>query len=127
VRYVYDTSVLIAIDREPDGPAAWEHRQRMALEDRVLVPAVVAAQALRDPARQANLMRAIRGCDVVPFDRQHWIPVGRLLAATRTSDVVDGFVAILAAAAADVIVTSDSGDIRPLLNALGADVAVVPA
>jgi hypothetical protein len=126
MRYVYDSGALIAIDKHPAGQVAWDHRRRVALKDEVLVPAVVAAQAVRDPARQAWLMRALQGCDVVSFGTQHCLPVGRLLASTGTSDVVDGFVALLAASA-DIVVTSDADDLRRLLDALGADVPILPA
>jgi hypothetical protein len=45
--------------------------------------------------------------------------IGRLLAAARTSDVVDAMVVLGAATREDAIVTSDPEDIGALVTALG--------
>ena len=76
-----------------------------------MVPAPVAAQVIRDPRRQARLMLTLRSCDIVPFEGSDAGPVGRLLALSGTSDVVDGFVAVKAAETGATVVTSDPGDI----------------
>jgi hypothetical protein len=125
MRYVYDSGALIAIESRGSAGLA-DHKVRLARQDEVQVPAVVAAQVVRNPDRQFRVMTVLRGCDLVPFDRRHHTPVGRLLAAAGTTDVVDAFVAWLGARA-DVVVTSDMDDIRRLLDVLGADVTVVPA
>jgi hypothetical protein len=62
---------------------------------------------------------------VVPFTANHHIPVGRLLAAAGTADVVDAFVALLAAAEHAMVVSSDPGDLGRLLNCLGAERPVI--
>ncbi len=121
---VYDKGALIAID-SGNELSFRRHLNRVNTRDRVLVPAPVAAQVVRDPQRQARLMLALRGCDIVPFEAGHAGPVGRLLARSGTSDVVDGFVALKAAEADATVITSDQRDIRRLLEALGADLEVL--
>ena len=123
-RYVYDSGALIAIDKH-DAAALRRHQMRLSRGHEVIVPAPVAAQAVRNPRRQARLMLTLRGCDVVPFESGHVLPVGALLAGAGTSDVVDGMVAVTAVQADAAVVTTDPGDIRHLLNTLGVQVAVL--
>ena len=124
--YVYDSGALIAIEDQRSPGRLERHRTRLLRSANILVPAVVAAQVVRNPARQARLMRALVACELVPFDARHHLPVGRLLAAAGTSDVVDAFVALTAAWADAAVVTSDPADIGQLLGALGVDLAVLP-
>lgn len=125
MRYVvYDSGALVAID-SGNELSFRRHLNRINTRDRVIVPAPVAAQVVRDPQRQARLMLTLQGCDVVPFEADHAGPVGRLLARSGTSDAVDGFVALKAAEADATVITSDQGDIRHLLSTLGADLEVL--
>lgn len=121
---VYDSGALIAID-SGNELSFRRHLSRINTRDRVIVPAPVAAQVVRDPRRQARLMLTLQGCDIVPFEAGHAGPVGRLLARSGTSDVVDGFVALKAAEADATVITSDQGDMRHLLDTLGADLEVL--
>lgn len=123
---VYDSGALIALADGRQAAALERHQDRLLRGYRVLVPAVVAAQVVRNPARQARLMRALRGCDIVPFSAGHHVPVGRLLAAAGTADVVDAFVALLAAASQALIISSDPGDMSHLLSCLGVRRPVFP-
>jgi predicted nucleic acid-binding protein len=123
-RYVYDSGALIAIDKG-NVAALRRHETRLSELDQVIVPTPVAAQVVRDPRRQARLMVALRGCDVVPFAPDQVTPVGTLLAGAGTSDVVDGLVAITAAQAEAAVVTTDAGDIAHLLKTLGVRVPVL--
>jgi predicted nucleic acid-binding protein len=115
---VYDSGALIAMDKR-GATSLRRHQMRLDRGHHVIVPAPVAAQVARDPRRQARLMLALRGCDVVPFEPDQVTPVGTLLAGAGTSDVVDGFVAITAAAIGAAVVTTDVGDITHLLKTLG--------
>ena len=83
---------------------------------RITVPASALAQAVRQPQQQARLARLLRQptTDVVPLDRVDSTNVGRLLAASSTSDVVDAHVVICARRARQRVVTSDPGDLRAL-------------
>lgn len=115
---IYDSGALIAIDSGNDLSLR-RHLNRIAARLHVIVPAPVAAQVVRYPRRQARLMTALRGCDIVPFEAAHAGVVGQLLARSGTSDVVDGFLAIKAAEADATVITSDTEDIKHLLHVMG--------
>lgn len=125
--FVYDSGALIAIDDRRSRAGFDRHMKRLARGSKVIVPVVVAAQVVRDPATQVRLMRALSGSDLVSFDQRHHLPVGRLLAKSGTADVVDAFVALTAALAEAAVITSDPGDIGLLLEALGSGVPVIAA
>jgi hypothetical protein len=124
---VYDSGALIALADVRNRVAFEKHRDRIIGGLRVFVPAVVAAQVVRNPATQARLMRALRGCELIPFTDRHHVRVGQLLAESGTADVIDAFVALLAAQAHAFVVSSDPGDISHLLDCLGARRDVRPA
>ncbi len=119
---VYDAGALIAADR--DDRAFWaDHRVRLEQGTLPLVPAGVLAQVSRS-ARQVPLRRLLRGCDVAGLDEDGAHRVGRLLAASRTCDVVDAHVVVVAVPGA-VVVTSDRGDIEHLLASVGGTARVI--
>ena len=64
-------------------------------------------------------MLTLRGCDIVPLEKGHVGAVGQLLAQSGTADVVDGFVAVKAAATGATVITSDPDDIKRLMGTLG--------
>jgi hypothetical protein len=66
----------------------------------------------------------LAGVDVLPLDEVDARALGALLGATGTSDVVDGQVAVLAAAG-DEVLTSDPDDMQRLLAARGVGVRVI--
>lgn len=110
-----DAGALIALDRNDRRVIALlEKAERSA--SRVTVPAGALAQAVRQPERQARLSRLIRQptTDVVALDRVEAVSVGRLLAVSGTTDVVDAHVVICARRARQIVLTSDVGDIRRL-------------
>ena len=72
----------------------------------------VLAQVWRNPARQANLARAIRNMDIHPLDES--LTIGRRLAQTGTSDVVDAHLAVVAESLGTFILTSDPDDMARL-------------
>jgi len=110
-----DAGGLIALDRNDRRVVALFARAR-EVGARVTIPATALAQAIRQPERQVRLARLIRQptTDVVPLDRVDATNVGRLLAASATSDVVDAHVVICARRTAQRVVTSDPGDLRLL-------------
>jgi predicted nucleic acid-binding protein len=114
-----DAGGLIALDRDDRRVVVLLAR---ALETgaRVTVPASALAQAIRRPERQVRLARLIRqpGTDVIDLDRVDATHVGRLLAASGTSDIADAHVVICARRAGQPVVTSDPGDLRQLDPAL---------
>ena len=72
----------------------------------------VLAQVWRDPARQANLARAVRLFDIHALDES--VVVGRRLAQSGTSDVVDAHLAIVAESLGTFILTGDPDDMSAL-------------
>jgi hypothetical protein len=110
-----DAGGLIAVDRGHREVAVLLARaaERKA---RITIPATALAQAIRDPGRQSRLARLVRQptTDVVALDRVDATSVGRLLAASRTSDITDAHVVICAARAGQAVVTSDPDDLRAL-------------
>ena len=110
-----DAGALIAVDRNDRRVLVLLARARET-GSRVTVPASALAQAVRHPERQARLARLLRQptTDVVPLDRVDATNVGRLLAASGTSDVVDAHVVICARRAGQQAVTSDPDDLRAL-------------
>jgi hypothetical protein len=123
---VYDSGALIAIDDRRNRTAMEDHAERVAQGQRIFVPTVVAAQVVRSPATQAALMLTLRGCSLVPFTAAHHMPVGQLLAKSGTADVVDAFVAVLAATLGAAVICSDPDDIAHLLGCLDGGGPVLP-
>ena len=110
-----DAGALIAVDRSDRKVIALLARAAET-RARVTVPASALAQAIRQPARQARLTRLLRQptTDVVPLDRVDAIGVGRLLGASRTSDIVDAHVVLCARRAQQTVLTSDPDDLQRL-------------
>jgi hypothetical protein len=110
-----DAGALIALDRDDRRVIVLLARARET-GARVTVPASALAQAIRRPERQARLARLIRqpSTDVADLGRVDATNVGRLLAASGTSDIADAHVVICARRSAEPVVTSDPGDLRRL-------------
>ena len=120
---VYDTGVLIAADRSERR--TWvEHRVRLEAGVIPLVPAPVVAQASRS-AKQTQMRRLLRGCEVVPFDEPAAHAAGSLLGKTGTKDVVDASVAVLSIQNGADVVSDDAADIQRLLSAARAKGTIV--
>jgi hypothetical protein len=110
-----DAGALIALDRD-DRRIIVLLARAAETRARVTVPASALAQAIRRPERQVRLARLIRQptTDVAALDRVDATNVGRLLAASRTADVVDAHVVVCARRAGQRVVTSDPGDLHAL-------------
>ena len=114
-----DAGGLIALDRDDRRVVVLLARARET-GARITVPASVLAQAIRRPDRQVRLSRLIRQptTDVIDLGRVDATNVGRLLAASGTSDIADAHLVICARRAGQPVVTSDPGDLRQLDPAL---------
>ena len=101
-----DAGGLIALDRDDRRVVVLLARARET-GTRVTVPASVLAQAIRRPDRQVRLSRLIRQptTDVISLGRVDATNVGRLLAASGTSDIADAHVVICARRADQPVVT----------------------
>jgi transcription antitermination factor NusA-like protein len=111
----FDAGGLIALDRD-DRRVIVLLARAAETNARIVVPGSALAQAIRRPERQVRLARLIRqpATDVVALDRVDATNVGRLLAASGTSDVVDAHVVICARRNQQQVVTSDPDDLRQL-------------
>jgi len=121
--FVYDAAVLVAADR---NERRWwaEHKARLELGIVPLVPAPVVAQVSRSP-QQAQLRRFLAGCSIVPLGENEAHEAGRLLAMTRTTDVVDAVVVTVALRNKAVILTGDPIDMERLVRASGGEGVVI--
>lgn len=110
-----DTGGLIALDRN-DRRVIVLLARAIERNAPVTVPASALAQAIRRPERQIRLARLIRQptATIQALDRVDAVNVGRLLAASRTSDVVDAHVVVCARRFAQAVVTSDPDDMMGL-------------
>jgi predicted nucleic acid-binding protein len=122
---VYDTGALIAAERN-DRKLWADHRVRLETGVVPAVPAPVVAQVSRS-ARQAQLRRLLRGCEVLALDESMAHAVGRLLGRSDTADIVDATVVTMAIAQRAQIVTSDRGDVSRIANAAGARLVIIEA
>jgi hypothetical protein len=110
-----DAGALIALDRNDRRVIAVLARAAQR-GSRLTIPASALAQAVREPARQVRLARLIRQptTDVTALDRVDATQVGRLLAASGTSDVVDAHVVVCARRAGQSVITSDPDGLHRL-------------
>ncbi len=120
---VYDAGPLIAAERN-DRRFWAEHRVRLELGIVPIVPSVVVAQVSRS-AKQAQLRRLLRGCEIAPLAEGGAHRAGALLGRSRTSDVADAVLVGVAAAAKADIVTSDRSDVERLIASAGERLHVV--
>jgi hypothetical protein len=110
-----DAGALIALERDDRRVVVLLARARET-GARVTVPATALSQVVRAPARQVRLARLVRQptTDVVPLGRVDATSVGRLLAASGATDIVDAHVVICARRAAQQVATSDAEDLLVL-------------
>ncbi|HEY4103925.1 MAG TPA: PIN domain-containing protein [Polyangiaceae bacterium] len=120
---VYDMGVLIAADRSERRTWA-EHRVRLEAGLIPVVPAPVVAQASRS-AKQVQLRRLLRGCEVVSFDEATAHAAGALLGRSRTKDVTDAAVAVLSIQRRADVVSDDAKDIERLLAAARVKASII--
>lgn len=120
-----DAGALIALERRQRSLIAL-----LAAADKssrsVTIPATVLAQVIRDPQRQVVLTRLLRtsSTSVVSLDHPASTAVGRLLAASGTSDIADAHVVVAARERGDTIITGDPDDLHHL-TATGESVKIV--
>ncbi len=120
---VYGAAVLVAADRSERR--AWaEHKARLELGVVPLVPTPVIAQVSRSP-QQVQLRRFLKGCEVAPLGETQAHEAGRLLALSKTSDVIDAVVVTTAVRQKVTILTREPDDTERLVRASGREIAVV--
>jgi len=109
---IVDAGPLI-VDGERLNSRLWALIKRATeRDDELHTTHPVLAQVWRDPARQANLARALRHFEVHALDES--VSVGRRLAETGTADVVDAHLVVVAERLGTFVLTSDAEDLRVL-------------
>jgi hypothetical protein len=116
-RCVLDAGALIAL--EHDDRAMWAALKLAAAQgDEMLVPRTALALVWRGSASQARLARALHHCVIAGFEPVARA-VGELCAKTKTRDICDAHVALVASTDAQALYTSDPADMQRLLRAAG--------
>lgn len=115
MKAVLDAGALVAVDRR-DRMIGALLRVLQQHGTPIRVSSAVVGQVWRDGRKQANLARVLAGVGIEPLGKDDGKRIGELLALARSSDVVDAHVALMTAAA-DLVLTSDTGDIKALLHA----------
>ncbi len=115
MKAVLDAGALVAVDRRNRMTGA----QLRVLQQQgtpIRASSAVVGQVWRDGRNQANLARVLAGVGIEALGKDDGKRIGELLALAGSADVVDAHVALMAAPA-DLVLTSDPGDIRELLQA----------
>ena len=120
---VLDAGALIAVDRG-DRDVQRDIQDALRAGTPVRTNANAVAQVWRNGARQARLARLLRDIKIEPITREDGYRAGALLGATRTKDVVDATIALLAKTK-DKLYTSDPGDLQKLCTATGFKAVVI--
>ena len=119
---VYDAGVLAAAER--DDRSVWaDHRIRLEVGAVPTTTAPVVAQVSRS-ARQVQLRRFLRGCEIAAFSPQQADEVGELLGKAGASDAVDAHVVVIAVTTGSPVLISDPDDLRRLSNYLPTPVVI---
>ena len=124
MKAILDAGALVAVDRRDRLAGA---QLRLLQQQRVPVraSAAVVGQVWRDGRRQFNLARVLAGVGIEALAGDDGKRIGELLALAHSADVFNAHVALLTAAA-DLVLTSDPGDIGSLLQARGVQARVRP-
>jgi hypothetical protein len=112
---VLDAGALVGIDKH-DRHISDLLRELQAREVPLMTSAAVVAQVFRHGSRQARLARLLNDTKIEPLTEDAGRKIGGLLAKSKTSDVVDGHVALLLTDG-DLCITSDPRDIKTLTEA----------
>lgn len=112
---LFDAGALIAFEKGDQRVRALL-REIQNEERRLLLPAPVLAQVWRRPAEQVAVRSLVGSAraEIVPLDGALAEAVGVLCGRTKTRDVVDAAVVIVARRADAIVVTSDPDDLRAL-------------
>ena len=122
---ILDAGALLAIERGDREIVALVVRERRAQRTPLTHGGVVGQVWRGGGGRQANLARLLGGVEVRPLDDALGKRAGVLLGRAAASDVVDAAVVLLAVDG-DEILTSDAGDLEPLVSAAGLQADIIP-
>jgi predicted nucleic acid-binding protein len=119
---ILDAGFLISLDRSEEAARQFlAAADRQGVELRTTHPVV--GQVWRNGGRQARLASFLKGLELFSLDDGRLI--GRLLAASGTSDVVDAHLIAVALRTGDAVLTGDVGDLGRLAAPLGPTAPVI--
>ena len=121
---ILDAGALVAVERGEREVIALIKRERIAGRAPLSHGGIVGQVWRSGTGRQARLAALLPGIEVVPLDAALGRRAGALLARTRTADVIDAALALLAQDG-DELLTSDPKDLRKLVAATGVHVDIV--
>jgi len=124
VSLILDSGALLAVERGDRDTAALLKQELLARRVPITHGGVIGQVWRGGARRQANLARLLPALDVRAVDALLGRRAGVLLGKTRTADVVDAALALLAAEG-DSLLTSDPDDLAALVAATGVHVDVV--
>jgi rRNA-processing protein FCF1 len=115
VAVVLDAGALIALERG-DARIRALCREALRTKARLVIPAGVVGQVIRDRSRQVALGALLKGptTEVPALDQLVAEAAGVLCGKAGTSDVIDASVVLTALRERAVVVTSDPDDLRRL-------------
>jgi rRNA-processing protein FCF1 len=115
VAVVLDAGALIALERG-DARVRALCREALRTKARLVIPAGVVGQVIRDRSRQVAVGALLKGptTEVPALDQLLAEAAGVLCGKAGTSDVIDASVVLTALRERAVVVTSDPDDLRRL-------------
>lgn len=122
---ILDAGAFLAVEAGDRDLVALVKRERQAGRVPITSGGVVAQVWRGGHGRQAELARLLAGTDIRPIDDPLARRAGVLLARSGQSDAIDASVICLASNGDDIY-TSDTSDLRPLAEAAGIHVELIP-
>lgn len=116
---VYDAGALIALERRNPKMLALT-QALIAHNASAHVPAGVLAQVWRGSSRQHPIGKLLKASAIRVHTLDHSVAlrIGKLLGQSKTSDVIDAHVVLLARLLGATVITSDPDDIQKLDSSL---------
>jgi hypothetical protein len=124
VTLVLDAGAFLAVERRDRETMALLKAELAAARVPVTHGGVVGQIWRGGAGRQANLARLLLSMEIAPLDERLGRRAGLLLKASRSKDVIDAAVVLLAGDG-DTILTSDSDELHPLAVAAHVHVDLV--
>lgn len=122
---ILDAGAFLAVERGDRELVALIKRERLHQRSPLSHGGVVAQIWRSGSGRQAEVARLLKGVHVKPLDEPLGKRAGALLGRTRGDDAIDAAVVCLATDG-DEIITSDPADLRPLAEAAGLHIDLIP-
>ena len=122
---ILDAGAFVAVERNDREVIALIKRELQAGRAPLTHGGIVGQVWRGGSGRQAGLARLLAGVEVAPLDDELGRRAGLLLRSSRTRDVVDAALVLLARDG-DELLTSDAGDLLPLALAAGTELEILP-